>query len=245
MPNVSDQTLTIATWNLDRPNRSTEVKNGRIFAEIEKVDADIWVLTETNSCISPGKNYVSFATSPLFGTAFPRGEKYERGENRVTIWVRRTWKAELRPQYCDSHSSICVAIATSLGDLNVYGTLIGIYGLGGAEFDEGLDVQINDWRRLQGLGHLCIVGDFNIFLEDSTSYSKSARQKVHEVFDQLNVQAPTQNILNNVDHIAFSKSFLSSDVPSPSTWNEGQGGKPPDKKISDHMGVCLTLKRSA
>jgi hypothetical protein len=241
---ISKGTLTIATWNLDRPKTATEPKSRRILDEMAKVDADIWVLTETNSCICPGPNYMSFSTSPLLGCSFTKNELYEKGENRVTIWVKREMQAEQLPEYCNWHSSICVAIkGTSFGDLNVYGTVIGIYGLG-SDFDSGLEVQMGDWRRLKELGNICIVGDFNVFLEDSTSHSKTARQELKAAFEDLKIEVPTHDILMNVDHIALSKPLSDAVLKPIYKWNEGRNGDRPDRKISDHMGVCVTLMRS-
>jgi hypothetical protein len=243
MPGTSSQVLKIATWNLDRPKRSNEPRSIRILGALEKIGADILILTETNTCINPGIKYVPFSSSPLLGSSFGRGEEYERGENRVTIWVKKEFVAEQRPDLCDSHSSICVRVATSLGTMNIYGTVLGIYGLGGAQFDTALKVQMSDWRRLAEHGPFCIAGDFNIFLEDSTSYSKTARLTVQELFNCLEVEVPSQNISRNVDHLAFSKSFLSNIHLDCKQWNEGQNGKPPDRNISSHLGVCITLKR--
>jgi len=240
---TSDSTLVIGTWNLDRPKTDTQPKSRRILEEITKVNADIWVLTETNSCIQPGPDYVPFATSPLLGCSFSRGETYQKGENRTTIWVKRELKAEQLPEYSNWHSSICVAVkGTSFGDINIYGTVIGIYGLG-PDFDEGLEVQIDDWRKLKELGNMCIAGDFNVFLEDSTSHSKDARQKLRAVFEQLDLEVPSQDIPKNVDHIAVPRSLSGAVVRPICKWNEGQDGNPPDRNVSDHMGICLTLKR--
>jgi hypothetical protein len=61
LPTMSEQELKIATWNLDRPNRSTELKNKRILDALKKIGADIWILTETNSCICPGEEYIPFS----------------------------------------------------------------------------------------------------------------------------------------------------------------------------------------
>jgi hypothetical protein len=245
MSDDSGKKLKIATWNLDRPKHASEPKSRRILAEIVKNKPDIWVFTETNSCIHPGPDYVPFSTSPLLGGSFSKGEQYEKGENRVTIWVNRRFQSEQVPELCNWHSSICVAIrGTPFGDLYVYGTVIGIYGLGGVDFDTGLEVQIDDWRRLSKLRNICIVGDFNVFLEESTSHSKKARGKLQSVFTQLDIEVPTQEVLHNVDHIALSKSLSKAVVAPVFKWNDGEDGKTPDRNISDHMGVCVTLTRS-
>jgi hypothetical protein len=177
------------------------------------------------------------------GCSFRKGEKYKPGENRVTIWIRREFMAEQRPDFCNSHSTICVATKTPLGDLNIYGTVIGIYGHESPEFEEELEIQIGDWQRLHEIGDVCIADDFNISFVDGFYLKKSGRLRVKEIFDQLHIEILTQNTPNNIDHIAFSESLKFS-VHSHVEWNEGCDGKLPDKNTSDHMGVCLTLRRS-
>jgi len=43
----------IATWNLERPKLNGWKKNPLIQEKINEIDADIWILTETNASIAP------------------------------------------------------------------------------------------------------------------------------------------------------------------------------------------------
>ena len=53
---------------------------------MEEFDADIIILTETNSAIKLKEKYKSIATETL-ESGFD-GVKYEIGENRTTIWTK-------------------------------------------------------------------------------------------------------------------------------------------------------------
>jgi len=227
--------MKIATWNVERPSSSSKMRNSKILDALKNIDADILILTETNSWIHPGKEYSSFATASLTESFSTKGEPYKEGENRVTIWSK--YEGNMRMGCCDSRSSICVTVNTPLGELNVYGTVIGIYGNRDESFNPDLEVQLADWQRLCGVGNVCIAGDFNISLEDNYYYTKIGRQKISDCFQELKIDALTRQIPQNIDHIAISESFLKSVICKTEVWNE-------DKKLSDHMGVCLTLERS-
>lgn len=245
---MADQKLKIATWNLDRPTFSSTRKNKAILTELRKVDADILVLTETNSCIDLSDTYETcFATTCLFVSLAIGNEKYEQGENRVTIWSKLP--GQRRIDICNSHSAICAQLRTDWGELNVYGTVIGIYGkhrfksepasLPRNDFETALEVQLADWERLAKLGHLCIAGDFNLTLGDNTYVNKEHRQRIFDHLRKLAIDVPTGKLLRNVDQIAISHSFLNSIHCKPDPWHESR-----NKKISDHQGVSLTLEKA-
>ncbi len=52
--------MKIATWNLERPNDSSKSRNTKIIESLNEVDADILILTETNTIINPGSAYTPF-----------------------------------------------------------------------------------------------------------------------------------------------------------------------------------------
>ena len=79
----SKPTIRIATWNLARPKEKGWTKNQRCLNKINEINADLWVLTETNSAICPNSNYAVQKSHPIEG--------YHRtGEHLATIWSR--WK---------------------------------------------------------------------------------------------------------------------------------------------------------
>jgi exonuclease III len=239
---MTSQKLKIATWNLNRPTSQSNQKKESILRTLHKIDADVLVLSETNSCIDMGASYRSFQTTSLFQSLSIGGEQYQEGENRVTIWTKLP--AQRRVDMCNSHSAICVQVTTDWGDLNVYGTVIGIYGKNRfkneskssqTDFERTLDVQLADWQRLANIGNLCITGDFNLSLADNYYTTEEHRKKLLGCFQGLGVTVPTKDLANNVDHIALSARILADVVQNTGTWTD---------EVSDHQGVWLTLEKN-
>jgi hypothetical protein len=242
---MTSQNLKIATWNLDRPKTSAKLQNDLFLETLRSVDADILVLTETSSCIDLSEKYVPFPSASLFQSLSVGGEEYEQGENRVTVWTKLS--GQRRVDMCNSHSAVCVQVVTSWGErLNIYGTVIGIYGknrgryesptLSLSDFERTLDVQLADWERLAESGEsLCIAGDFNLSLVGNYYATEVHRRRVLDCFQKLNIVVPTKELTESVDHIAIASRFMrpASYVAAP--W---------PRHHSDHEGICLTLTRS-
>jgi hypothetical protein len=229
------------------------MRNANILSKLENIDADILVLTETNSCIDLSKSYQTHIPSACLFESLSIGTgPYGQGENRVTIWSK--FPGQRRGDMCNSHSAVCALLnCGDWGELNVYGTILGIYGknrgshepqLPKTDFETAVEIQTIDWERIARLGPLCIVGDFNTQLSSNANYyvSPSGREKINDCLNQLEIDVPTRHMPDNIDHIALSKTFLANFDPNPKweLWNKAK-----DKKLlSDHMGVCVTLKRS-
>ncbi len=247
---MTEQKIKIATWNVMRPTTFSR-RNGNILSELARIDADILILTETNSCIDLSKKYKTcFSTASLFQSLSIGTGPYAQGENRVTIWSK--FPGKRRSDMCNSHSGICALLESDdWGELNVYGTILGIYGknrggyepvLARTDFETAIEIQTIDWERIAGLGNLCIAGDFNTSLQGNYYVSNFGREKIDNCFQRLEVEVPTREIPNCIDHIALSKRFLQCfDLkPECETWNNARD----KKQFSDHMGVCVTLKRT-
>ncbi len=216
--------MKIATWNLERLKKN---KNTVILSILTELDADILILTETDSQINPGEKYASISTQNLFNGY--DGIVYKNTENRTTIWTK--FKIEKQHKTYDHYTSVCAAIQTPLGLLNIYGTIIGVFGGKGERFQNDMKSQKRDFENLSG--NLCLAGDFNIALSGFAYPSHKARNEIRETFENLNLQCLTSEIIDNVDHIAISKSYLANREMSIEIWNE-------DKTLSDHIGICLT-----
>ncbi len=223
----------IATWNVRRPTLNS-MRNSKIIDNIKKIDADVLILTETNSSINLGESCHCYPTGPSARNISRKDASYGSGENQVTIWSKEP--AIKTYETYDSFSSVCVCIDTPRGALNVYGTVIGYRGNRHPAFNTDLEKQIGDWRELRKLGNLCIAGDFNITFSDNYYYTKVGRRRLNECFDELELRNLTGSTAENIDHIVLSDSFLEDVSPISGEWN-----KPKDLKISDHMGVWVTL----
>ena len=219
--------MKILTWNIERPKKANQL----ILDKLTEYNADIVVLTETNAIINPSKEYSSIATETL--TKGYDSIDYQAGENRTTIWSK--YKTGMKHKTYDSFTSVCVQIETPKGLLNVYGTIIGVFGGMGERFKSDLENQLLDFENLSTESSLCIVGDLNVTFSGRVYPSHDARNKLNAAFEKLNLKNLTSEIENNVDHIVLSKDFIENKKLTIETWNL-------DKKLSDHIGICVTLQ---
>ena len=218
--------MKIATWNLERPNASTAKRNAAILAKLKEVDAEILILTETNTCIELGNAYnVAY-------TETPTAAMYKPGERRIAVLTKYNIAAELNTY--DNVTAKCVCIETPLGKVRVYGTIIGVYGNRRACFKPHLEKQIADWQSISSQGALCIAGDYNISFSDNYYYTAEGREKILSAFSSLHIENLTTDIASNIDHIAISAQLIKGRKCVVSTWNE-------DKKLSDHIAVCVQV----
>jgi len=222
--------MKIATWNIERPNSSSEKRNEKIIAALNKLNADILILTETNSLINPGEGYNVAITDSLINLD---SAQYKEGENRVSIYSKYPMQTNFKTY--DSNTSICVTIETPIGALQVYGTIIGVNGNTHRSFIPELENQIGDWKELEKKGALCIAGDFNMSFSDSYYFVKEGRNKMNGFFSRQQINVVTASVPHNVDHIAFSETFIKGKTIKTTTWNEV-------KTLSDHIGVCVTIE---
>ncbi len=220
--------MKIATWNVERlqKHRINEVKS--ILLEI---DADILVLTETGSALDLSAYYNHIKSKEL--PAFLDNVLYKTGENRTTIWTKFSFKNPIST--FDEYTSVCTEIETPSGTLKLYGTIIGIFGGIGARFTIDLENHINDSNLFEKEENNCIIGDLNVFFSGYAYPSHKARSILNDKFNQLKMINLTENIHNSANHIILSEKFINAREITLKIWNE-------DKKLSDHTGICVTIK---
>ena len=188
-------------------------------------------MTETNTIINPSKEYASIETETLIKSH--DGINYHKGENRTTIWTK--YKIVGEHKTFDSFTAVCAQIETINGSLNVYATIIGVFGGIGERFKSDLEDQLLDFEKLTSKKPLCIIGDLNVSFSGRLYPSHEARNKLNNAFEKLKLTNVTAAIENNVDHIVISKDFIKNKKVTIETWNH-------DKKLSDHIGICLTIE---
>lgn len=225
--------MKIATWNLERPNPSSVGKNETILAELKRVNADLVILTETNSIIDPGAEYTPLASDPL---PIPGQSDYKQGENRTTVWSKYPLR---RIETYDPATAVCINVQTPQGSLNVYGTVIGKLGSREQSFLPDLEKQIADWQRISQIGDICIAGDFNISFSDSYYFTKEGRKKISDCFETLQINNLTGQKAECIDHIAISDSFVKTAICTADEWNLERRKAIP--RLSDHKGVWVNL----
>jgi exonuclease III len=219
--------MTIATWNIERPTKTTK-RISSITACLKEINPDILILTETNEFIDLGNEY------QIFHTSRPVESFYKEGERRASIFSKYNSVGQFETFRDDT--SICIHLQTPFGNLAVYGTIIGINGNRRKNFNTDLDQQLLDFDSLAEKNNLCIGGDLNITFGDNYYSTEEGRKKLNASFEKNNLLNLTGKIPRNIDHIILTKTFVGQKTIKLHPWN-----LEPDKKLSDHMGVSVTI----
>ena len=223
----SPQNMKIATWNLERVVKNS-TKSLTIIESLKNINADILILTETNEFIDLGEDYNILHSTKLTVTL------YKEGERRVSIYSK--YKILGQSETFNNETSICSTLATPFGKLAVYGTIIGIFGNRNENFNTDLDKQLLDFEKFSKQENICIAGDFNISFFDNYYFTETGRLKLNSAFENLHLRNLTKNIAENIDHIVMTEKFIENCNFKTETWNL-------DKKLSDHIGVCVTISK--
>jgi len=218
--------MRIATWNLQRLEKR---KNQQVLDKLADINADILVLTETNSIIQLD-NYTCISTD-LLPTDFDN-IKYNVGENRVSILTK--YKATTQHITFDRFTTVCTDIETPFGLLTVYGSIIGVFANRQPRFANDLNGQLADFEKIFNGRQVCFTGDLNVTFSGRPWPSSKARQTLMETFKSYRLTNTTANIADTVDHIVLSSDFIENKHLEIETWNA-------DKKLSDLVGHLLTL----
>ena len=219
--------MNIATWNIERLKRKTQLS--AILAECERVTADILVLTETDNRVIPSFKHC-FQTSLLSDY---EGVHYKDTERRVSIFTNYECVNQY-PTY-DEQTALCVELETERGNLIVCGTIIGIQGNRRSDFKTGLIQQLADIERLASANHnICVCGDFNCTFADNYYYTKFARSAITESFAKNGLALLTKDRHQCIDHISVSERFVCDSAVQIHEWND-------DKKLSDHKGIMASI----
>lgn len=246
--------LRIATWNLDRVRPGTGVRTERIRAAIEKVDSDVWVLTETHERFSPGEQFIE--------KAFSFAPPYRQNDERwVSIWVRRDLDTEALT--VDGEPERSAAARIKLGEgrhLVVFGTVLPWRGdtatelRGAAKFVTSLTKQARDWERLRYVhvgDHLCVAGDFNQEFQSNgpvgTKLGRDALDAELRPGQHGQLECVTGGERDpllklgrgkSIDHILLDVE-LAYTAQVCKVWPDEY---PLLKRMSDHYGVCVELQ---
>jgi endonuclease/exonuclease/phosphatase family metal-dependent hydrolase len=237
----------IATWNLERPKVSGWTKNQHRLNQIQKINADIWVLTETHKAIQL-QNYQSVGSQTFEGY-------HEIGERLSTIWSR--WKVLSQISTFDPRWAVCTEIDSPFGNLIVYGTVLpyandkGVSGTSKRWEEHRRSIQYHheDWLRIrqQYPNHpICIAGDFNQSRDQSGWYEdKQSVDMLSAALEDLSLACLTEKDFqekglsrSTVDHICLSKT-LEPQVLEVDVW---EGTTPEGKRMSDHNGIFVDLR---
>lgn len=219
--------IKIATWNVERLKHKKDLD--KITQALLQVNADILVLTETDSQIKMDYSF-SFSSPPLVEI---QPDYYKSTENRITIYSRFPCLAQHRTY--DEYTALCVELETPLGNLFVYGTIMGIFGNRHGTFLPDVEKQMADIERLSTTGKaVCVVGDYNCSFGDNYYFTKDGRTAILDTFSRSKIDILTSNVPECIDHIAISSEYVKGSQWEVEEWNL-------DKKLSDHKGIVVEL----
>ena len=255
-------TLRIATWNLERPRADQSGKISALESQMQEVDADIWILTETNEAVRPGNDYACVGTSTIRNPL-----THTLGENRVSIWSRLPINSIVETH--DPETAACADIKTPFGSLLVYGTIIPYHAAGTTYSyrSQGVDVtnqkawQLHyesirhhkkDWKRIRDdypNHHFCCGGDFNQNRDGRRWYgTKYGRELLGDALTHNSLYCLTEEDFRksgklesraNVDHLCLNQE-LTDRVVGVGAWEAGL--LPNGRRLSDHNGVSVELR---
>lgn len=256
-----NNTLTIATWNLDRAAATPNVRTDAMHEQIAAVKADIWVLTETNE---------AFELSGYRSLSTPDAGRQPKGRKTTMLWVREDWTAQEVPVFPDlpeheepartwpsftvssrdTSPAICALVETPGGKVLVYGTVITYEGDQGpwgtsAKYEEQLKstkAHHRDWRRLrEAYPELPFIaaGDFDATC-DERNYPTV------EICDELRAAITDNGLVclskeHSIDHICVSSEHYGSSevrVFNPTYFSPWSNKT---VTVSDHHCVAATI----
>ena len=223
--------MKIATWNVERPSKSSP-KTIEIINILKSLNADIIVLTETSEFIDLGKEYNVIHTAIIQDTR----AAYKPDERRVSIFSKYPLANNVSSfNTFNNEISICINLNTSLGELAVYGTIIGILGLREKSYVTDLEEQLIDIENIcNKVDNFCFIGDLNMTFSDNLYSSDISRNKLNAAFKKSGLINYTEEIYYNIDHIVLSEKFVGNSNVKCSDWNN-------EKTLSDHKGIMIEI----
>jgi len=245
--------LKIANWNLERVSPQQE-RAQRIYKEMLEVSADIWVLTETHKEITL-ESFYSISCEEI-------DSELKSKECWSSILSR--YPVESLNNYV-SDKKRCVACKLEhpkFGLIIVYALVLpwigsawnGLSSREGIAFESALAMYQADWEKLQKVYpdalHI-VAGDFNQSMASWHYYgSMRNRSKLEVALNETNLHAITSEgndpIARDsapeacIDHICISNKAVEC-ITSTKRWPNTDK---PDKRLSDHFGVFITLESS-
>ena len=248
--------MRIATWNLDHASNSSRPISAQI-EQIRKINADVWILTETCEKVDLREDGFSPVTPQ---------HKNVYGKYWSTIWVKNGWTINNQISCYDNETAVCAQIQSPSGNrVIVYGTIITWRDDKGpnktsppwTEHMKSIIEHSTDWQTIQDLYPnipFIVAGDFNQTRDGSTrTYGTNAcREQLGAELTKNKLSClTTENFgaagklkidpakgwaRNNIDHICVSnKAFRTEYLGAWDHFTED------GKYLSDHNGVYVDL----
>ena len=244
--------MRIATWNLDRPTKNRVNARQERLDQIARIDADVWVLTETDRTLRIGEY-------PPVATMRPEPKRYSDSEAYAAIHAKLRLH-QVPVETFDSRFAVCAEVPDSpIGPLLVYGSIITYHNDGVMEgtakrwelHRASCVAHAADWAKFRGAypNHTLIAaGDFNQALDRVGRYRDAESTRLlWDAFNGADLKCLTASDFvaegklksrHSVDHIAVSKHSMQNLDFSVAAW---EGTTADGVKLSDHNGVMVTL----
>jgi hypothetical protein len=238
--------MRIATWNLNRCPFGSSTRCIKLLEWMERIDADVWVLTETYRTFTPGSHYRLIDHSD---------DAPDRDANQGECWTAVWSRLPAEPvNLCADRERVAAA---RVGKTVVVGTVMpwlcdgrNSKLRGTVAFRARLAEQAADWTRLRNQPcALCVAGDFNQDLLLSGHYYGSARGRelLRATLSQARLECLTAGAddpladspgLACIDHICIG-GLRAVGRPRSSAWPVP--GKLP-RGLTDHYGVWADVE---
>ncbi len=234
--------MRILTYNIQRLQR--HAKLGAMRQLILSQNADVLIFTESDTRIEL-PNYTAkhstFVPSAIWHKSATEQLPfyYKATERRVSILSKYPIFDSI--DTFDNTIALACKIATPLGDVVVYGTVLGISGKADKNFNAHLALMQEDCKILAKENNVIIAGDLNTTFADTYYTSKAVRVNLQDFFIKHKLINLTAGLPNCIDHIIFSQGLVVTDnariCKKISVENFGV-----DKLFSDHFGVVVEVE---
>lgn len=222
---------------------------------MRSIKADIWVLTESRTSVSPGDEFTLIAHTRRDGADSP-------DECWVAIWSRVG--GDSLPTADGDRSAAVELAAGSAAPLVVFGTVLpwlgsswrDIAASGAQAYSASLSNQASDWRGYRvavPARRLCIAGDLNQDVLSTGHYygSKLGRAALRAALVAESLVCPTahpadavglhtEGLAAGIDHICVSDDLVEPSAPVQVWPHASELGS----ALTDHFGVCIALAAS-
>jgi endonuclease/exonuclease/phosphatase family metal-dependent hydrolase len=245
--------LRIATWNLRRPLPTQRARRRRLAEWLDRIHADIWILTESHVTLAPGPDFRPIAT-------LESDRPEEPGEVWTVIWSRLPM-TRLSARADPARAVAALVEPPGRPPLVVYGTVLPWLGSpwrdvppkGGAAFIAALRAQRAEWVALQAEHAECdfvLAGDLNQSLGEARYYgSEVQRLALARALEEARlvcltggaddpVRAQTGGRRQSIDHLCVSGRLAVQPMRPRTTWPDGPAPQP---SLTDHFGVAVEL----
>lgn len=243
--------MRVATWNVERPKPNGWKIPQAQLRRMADVNAEVWVLTETNLHHQPSAEHEHVLFSPEYPERRPSPERW------TAIWSRWPLTPIVDPA-AHRRGTVAAVVAAPSGDLIVYGTVIAYAGEPNEDGESAPMWEVHkkeitrqgaEWAQLRA-SHpnvpLVVAGDFNQNRDGARWYgTKDTRARLGVALDLAGLKCVTDAdmVVNGqlkahhlIDHICLTPDLAAGAAVSCRENIDATG-----QRLSDHPVVIVDL----